>query len=84
MSHGGVLTDLGEMGNWEALVDDQRRELVHWVRNNLVDLVDHSIYIIHQWWRPIWRRRAGGRRKEKVSDVSYCGSHWLRSYDGHW
>jgi hypothetical protein len=47
--HGAVLTaaqrfDLGEMGNWGALVDDQRRELVHWVRNNLADLVDHSIY----------------------------------------
>jgi hypothetical protein len=76
--------DLGEMRNLEALMDDQRRELVNWVRNNLADLVDHSIYRSQQRWRPIWRRHDGGRRKKKASDVSYRGSHWLRSYDGHW
>jgi hypothetical protein len=32
--HGAVLTaarrsDLGEMGNWDAMVNDQGRELVH-------------------------------------------------------
>ena len=77
-------TDLGGKENWDAMVDDQRRELVHWVRNNLADLVDHSIYRSQQRWRPIWRRHDGGRRKKKASDVSYRGSHWLRSYDGHW
>jgi hypothetical protein len=65
-------------------MDDQRRELVHWVRNNLVELTGASIYRIHQRWRPIWRRRAGGQRKEKASNMSYRGSHWLRSYGGHW
>jgi hypothetical protein len=72
------------MRYWKALVDDQTRELVHRVRNNLADLVDHSIYRSQHQWRPIWRRRAGGRRKKKASDVSYRGSHWLRSYGGHW
>jgi hypothetical protein len=38
MSHGSVLTDLGEVGNWEALVDDRRQELVLWMRNNLAEL----------------------------------------------
>jgi hypothetical protein len=38
MSHDGVLTDLGKMGNWEALVDDRRQELVLWMRNNLAEL----------------------------------------------
>jgi hypothetical protein len=38
MSHGSVLTDLREVGNWEALVDDRRQELVLWMRNNLAEL----------------------------------------------
>jgi hypothetical protein len=53
MSHGGVLTDLGEMGNWEALVDDRRRELVLWMRNNLAELIGVAIYRLHRRWRPI-------------------------------
>jgi hypothetical protein len=46
-------TDLGEMRNWEALVDDQRCELVHWVRNNLAELTGAAIYRLHRRWRPI-------------------------------
>jgi hypothetical protein len=67
--------DLGEKGNWEAVVDDQRRELVHWVRNNLADLVDHSIYRSQQRWHPIWRRCAGGRREGKFTGASCRGFH---------
>jgi hypothetical protein len=52
-SHGGVLTDLGEMGNWESLVDNQRRELVLWMRNNLAKLTGAPIYRLHRWWHPI-------------------------------
>jgi hypothetical protein len=48
MSHGGVLTDLGEIRNWEALVNNQRRELVLWVRNNLPELTGALIYRVHQ------------------------------------
>ena len=58
--------------------------MVHWASNNLADLVDHSIYRSQQRWHPIWRRCASDRRKEKVPDVNYHGSHRLRSYDGHW
>jgi hypothetical protein len=53
MSHGDVLTALGEMGNWEDLVDDQRRELVLWMRNNLAKLTGAAIYSLHRRWRPI-------------------------------
>jgi hypothetical protein len=52
-SHDGVLTDLGEMGNWEALVDDQRQGLVLWMRKNLADLTGAAIYRLHRQWRPI-------------------------------
>ena len=68
--------DLGKKGNWEAMVDDQRRELVHWVRNNLAELTGASIYRIHQRWHPIWRRRAGGWREGKFTGASYRGIHW--------
>jgi hypothetical protein len=37
-------TELGEKQNWDATVDDQRRELVHWARNNLMKHVERSIY----------------------------------------
>jgi hypothetical protein len=53
MSHGGVLTDLGEVGNWEALVDDWRQEMVLWMRNNLVELTGAAIYRLHRRWHPI-------------------------------
>jgi hypothetical protein len=52
-SHGGVLTDLGEMGNWAALVDGRRQELVLWMRNNLAELTGAAIYRLHQRWHPI-------------------------------
>jgi hypothetical protein len=76
MFHGGVPTDLGEIRNWEALVNDQRRELVLWMRNNLAELTGASIYRVHQLWRPILRRCAGGRREGKFTDASYRGIHW--------
>jgi hypothetical protein len=53
MPHGGVLIDLGEMGNWEPLVDDRKQELVLWMRNNLAELTGAEIYRLHQQWRPI-------------------------------
>jgi hypothetical protein len=66
ISHGGVLIDLGEMENWEALVNDQRRELVLWMRNNLAELTRAAIYRFHRRWRPILRSCAGGRREGNV------------------
>jgi hypothetical protein len=47
-SHGGVLTDLGEIGNWEAPVDDRRQELVLWMRNNLAELNRATIHRLHR------------------------------------
>jgi hypothetical protein len=38
------LTDLGEISNWGALVDDLRHGLVYWVRDYLADLMARSIY----------------------------------------
>ena len=34
---GGILTDLGEILNCSALVDDVRHERVHWLRDNLTE-----------------------------------------------
>jgi hypothetical protein len=76
MSHGGVPTDLGEIRNWEALLNDQRRELVLWMRNNLAELTGASIYRVHQWWRPILRRCAGDRREGRFTGAGYRGIHW--------
>jgi hypothetical protein len=84
MSHDGVLTDLGEMGNWEALVNDRRRELVLWMSNNLAELTGASIYRVLQRWRLILRSCAGAWREGSFTGAGYCGNHWLRGYGGHW
>jgi hypothetical protein len=54
---------------------------VHWVHNNLADLVDHSIYRSQQRWCPIWRRCAGGRREEKFTGAGCRGFHWSNDLD---
>jgi hypothetical protein len=46
-------TELGGKRNWDATVDDQRRELVHWARNNLTKHAKRSIYRDQQRWCPI-------------------------------
>jgi hypothetical protein len=68
-------TELGEKGNWDAMVDYQGRELVHWARNNLADLVDHSIYRSYQQWCPISRRCAGDRGGREFTGASCRGFH---------
>jgi hypothetical protein len=75
MSYGGVPTDLGEVRNWEALVNDRRQELVLWMRNNLAKLTGASIYRVPQWWRPILRRCAGSRREGRFTAAGYRGIH---------
>ena len=35
MSRGGALTNLGEVGNWEALVDNPRHGRLRWVLDYL-------------------------------------------------
>jgi hypothetical protein len=65
----------GKKQNRNATVDDQKRELVHWVRNNLMENAERSIYRDQQRWRPIWRRHAGGRREREVTGTRYRGIH---------
>jgi hypothetical protein len=48
---------------------------VHWARNNIMELVERSIYSDHQWWRSIWGRHAGHRREGEVIGMSYRGIH---------
>jgi hypothetical protein len=56
-------TDLGEVSNWRALVDDLRHELMDWVLDYLTKPMAHSIYRIWGRWRPIRRDCAGGREE---------------------
>jgi hypothetical protein len=41
-------TELGEKRNWGATVDDQRRGLVLWLRNNLAEQAGASIYRVRK------------------------------------
>jgi hypothetical protein len=38
LTHGGVLTDFGELQNWSALVDNLRHGRVRWMRKYLTEL----------------------------------------------
>jgi hypothetical protein len=38
LTHDGVLTDLGELQNWSALVDNLRHERVRWMCKYLTEL----------------------------------------------
>jgi hypothetical protein len=44
------LTNLGEISNWGALVDDPRHGLVYWVRDYLAEPMARSIYRTRGRW----------------------------------
>jgi hypothetical protein len=60
------LTDLGEISNWGALVDDLGPGLVYWVRDYLVELMAPSIYRAQGRWRLNLAWRGGGRREGRA------------------
>jgi hypothetical protein len=74
------LVDLGEIPNWGALVDDLRWGLVYRVHNYLAEQAGAAIYRLHQRWRPISRRRAGGRRGRRLLARV---KPWLSPWQGH-
>jgi hypothetical protein len=43
-------TDLGDVTNWRALVDDLRHELVYWLLDYLEEPTTCSIYRIPERW----------------------------------
>jgi hypothetical protein len=45
------------------VVDDRRRGMGLWLRNNLAELMVHSIYSLRERWLQILEKRAGDRRK---------------------
>jgi hypothetical protein len=61
-----VLTDLGELQNLSALVDDLRHWLVRWVRDYLAELTTCSIYRARGRWLFNLEWRAGGWREGRA------------------
>jgi hypothetical protein len=68
-------TDLGEVPNWRALVDDLRHELMDWVLDYLAKPTTHSIYRIPKRWPVNLRWRGGGRRKRRALSQEIRGLH---------
>jgi hypothetical protein len=66
LTHAVFLTDLGEISNWGALVDDLRHGLVYWMLDYLAELMARSIYRIQRRWPVNWRWRAGGQREGRA------------------
>jgi hypothetical protein len=60
-------------------VDDQRCELVRWVRNNLVELTGAAIN--SPTTVAFLRRRVGGRREGKCTGVGDRGFHRGKASD---
>jgi hypothetical protein len=61
-----LLTDLGKISNWGALVDDLRHGLVYWMLDYLAELMAHSIYRTRGRWPVNLTWRAGGRREGRT------------------
>jgi hypothetical protein len=68
-------TDLGEVSNWRALVDDLRHELVYWLLDYLLELTTHSIYRLRGWWTVNLGWRDGGRRERIALSQEIGGFH---------
>jgi hypothetical protein len=47
LTHSGVLTDLGELQNWSALMDNLRHGRVRWLCDYLAELSGAKIYRCH-------------------------------------
>jgi hypothetical protein len=62
--HGGIPTDLGEMVDWSALVDNLRHGLVRWMRKYLAEFTGAAIYRFHRRWWLILRRREAARERD--------------------
>jgi hypothetical protein len=69
------LTDLGEIPNWGALVDDLRHKLVYWMLDYLAEPMAHSIYRIRERWLMNLDWRAGGRREGRALSQGIGGFH---------
>jgi hypothetical protein len=59
-------TDLGEISNWRALVDDLRHELMYWLLDYLAEPTACSIYRIPEQWPVNLRWRGGGQRERRA------------------
>ena len=56
-------------------MDDPRQGLVRWMRKYLAEFTGLAIYRFHRRWRPILRRRAGGRREGRSLAQVIRGFH---------
>jgi hypothetical protein len=84
-------TDLGEVSNSKALVNNWRQVLVLWLGNYPTELTTYSIYRVSERWCPIRRDYAGGREGGWVTAVIYRGDRrvielrrLLNSHYGSW
>ena len=59
----GSSADLGEMGNWVALVNNWMQVLVHWMRIYLAEPRVRSIYNMLERWPGNLTATRGGRRE---------------------
>jgi hypothetical protein len=68
-------TDLGEVSNWRALVDDLRHELVYWLLDYLAEPTAHSIYRLWGRWPMNLGGRGGGLRERRALSQEIGGFH---------
>jgi hypothetical protein len=77
-------TDLGEISNWRARVDDLRHELVYWLLDYLAEPMTCSIYRIPERWPVNLRWRGGGRRERRALSQEIGGFHRGELIGDHW
>jgi hypothetical protein len=75
-SHRSVfLSDLGEIPNWGALVDDSRHGLLHWLHNYLAEQAGSTIYSRLERWPVNLRETRVGRRRRRLLARAIGGNY---------
>jgi hypothetical protein len=67
-------TELGEEGNSLAMVANWRREWLLWLRDNMAQQTQPTIYRSAKRWCPILKGETGGREERWVTGVNYHGA----------
>jgi hypothetical protein len=77
-------TDLGEVSNSGALVNNWRQVLVLWMGNYPTELMACSIYRVRERCCPIWRDCAGSREEGESLLCSTVAIAGRLNYGGYW
>jgi hypothetical protein len=75
LTHAVCLASLGEIPNWNSLVNNSRLERVRWMLEYIAEPMARSIYRVQGRWPMNWRWRGGSRREGRALSQGIGGFH---------